>query len=170
MKMNDPLIEAMKPILVPDDWSPQRDLADFHERCDCHAEPGNELPVAVENLLFHHDNLVGFLNATLADLLPSDDVRLPAAQQMSLVERARLASELAAHNAGAMQADLPRALRVTRFAADASAQLLARLAAASQPAVTLYEVAETADWCGRAANELDVCSMNWPAAPQSMAA
>ncbi|MEQ2006371.1 MAG: hypothetical protein ABMA26_06210 [Limisphaerales bacterium] len=153
------LIDDIATVTVPDGWTQEKDRSHLHELLGLDPESTDDYRVATELLSDSSTTLDEALAAAVESLLREDEDRLSVAQVLpSAAKVEALGRLLSRHPAGEYVA-LRRALIVAEFAVKTGVTISTRFVVEGEK-ITLFELAEAADWMASAAHNLEEAMRN----------
>ncbi|MEQ2005826.1 MAG: hypothetical protein ABMA26_03425 [Limisphaerales bacterium] len=153
------LIDELIPVTVPNGWTRQQDRNHLHELLSLDPESTDDYEAATSLLADSSTTLDEALAAAVESLLREDEDRLRVAQVLPPTAKVEALGRLFCRHPAGENVALRRALVVAEFAVKTGVTMATRFVVEGER-VTLFELAEAADWVASAAHNLEEAMRN----------
>ena len=148
------LIDEIAPVTVPNRWTHKQDQNHLRERLGLGAGSPDDYEAATVLLADSCASLDEALTAAVESLLREDEDRLRVAEVLPAAAKVEALGKLLGRHPAGDDVALRHALVVAEFAVNTGARMAARFVVEGKK-VTLFELAEAADWMVSGAVHLD---------------
>lgn len=153
------LIDELTPVTLPNRWTRKADQTHLRERLGLGAESPDDYGVATALLADSSTTLDEALSAAVEFLIREDDDRLRVAQVLPPAAKVEALGRLLSRHPAGEDVPLRRALVVAEFAVKTGVTMATRFVVEGEK-LTLWELAEAADWMASAAHNLEETMRN----------
>ena len=153
------LLDELAPVTVPNRWTLKADQNHLRERLGLGAGSPGDYAAATALLADSSNTLDEALSGALEFLLRDEADRLRVAQALPSAAKVEALGKLLGRHPAGEDVALRHALVVAAFAAKTGVQMGARFVVEGRK-VTLFELAEAADWMASAAHNLEEAMRN----------